>query len=106
MRDTASGDDDRIDLSALDPDRDPAAADRFVAAVMARVSDRPVPRAMPVDPLIGVWSILRSPALAAGLILAVALGALSLRLSGDEQPQTVAQAMGVPPEFLDPEFGR
>lgn len=99
-------DDRRIDFGALDPDLDPAAADRFVAGIMERVASRPVPRPMPVDPLIGAWSIARSPALAAGLIIAMALGALGLRLRVDDRPQTIAHAMGVPPEFLEGEVGR
>jgi hypothetical protein len=102
MRNEHSADEARIDLSALDPDRDPAAADRFVAGVMGRVATRPVPSAMPADPLIGIWSMLRSPAIAAGVIIAVAVGALGVRMNrADESPRNVAQAIGVPVEFLD-----
>ena len=101
MRNGQSDDEPRIDLSALDPDRDPAAADRFVGAVMARVGARPVPTALPGDPLIGIWSIARGPALAAGILIAVAIGAIGMRLNREEAPQTIAQAIGVPAEFLD-----
>jgi hypothetical protein len=61
---------------------------------------------LPLDPLIGVWSVLRSPALAAGLVLAVTLGAIGLRMGASDEPQTIAQAIGVPPEFLDAGPGR
>lgn len=101
MQNGPSADEDpRIDLSAIDPDRDPAAADRFVASVMARVAARPLPAAMPADPLIGIWSMLRTPAIAAGVVLAVAVGALGIRMNRDEPPRTIAQAIGVPVEFL------
>src|SRR4051812_43542143 len=91
----------RIDLRALDPDADPGASDRFVDGVMARVGSMPVPRSMPADPLIGIWSLLRSPAIAAGIVAAIALGAVSVRMrQANDRPQTLAQAVGVPPEFL------
>ena len=93
---------ERADLGALDPDRDPAAGDRFVEQVMARIASRPAPRPLPADPLVGIWSMARGPALAAGILLAVALGALGIRMKrGEPTPQTIAQAMGVPSEFLD-----
>lgn len=92
----------RADLSALDPDRDAGAADRFVAGVMARVAARPAPRALPADPLVGIWSLVRSPAIAAGIIIAATIGAVGVRMNrGEPPPQTIAQAMGVPAEFLD-----
>ena len=93
-------DDDKVNLSAIDPDADPAAADRFVSDVMSRVEARPRPEAMPADPLIGVWSLLRSPAIAAGILLVAAAGTFALRQRQPDRPQTIAQAMGVPGEFL------
>lgn len=93
-------DDVRLDLSALDPDADAMAADRFVGAVMGRVAQRPQPRAMPSDPLVGIWSLVRSPALAAGILIVAALGAYGLRQRGSDGPSNIAEAMGVPAEFL------
>jgi hypothetical protein len=93
-------DDDKLNLSALDPDADRAAAERFVGAVMARVDNRPRPESMPADPLVGIWSLMRSPAIAAGIILVAALGTLALRQRQPRGPQTIAQAMGVPADFL------
>ena len=99
---------DQIDLSPLDPDADPVAEGRFVDAVMARVVARPQGARLHIDPLIGVWSIMRSPALAAGIVIAVAVGALGLRMksSVEAKPVTVAEALGVPAEFLATGNGR
>jgi hypothetical protein len=55
------GDDDKLNLSALDPDADPRAAERFVQSVMGRVEARPRPEVLPADPLVGIWSLARSP---------------------------------------------
>ena len=93
-------DDVRLDLSALDPDADATAADRFVGAVMERVALRPRPETMPSDPLVGIWSLVRSPALAAGILIVAALGAYGLRQQSSDHPRNIAEAMGVPPEFL------
>ncbi len=92
---------ERLDLRSIDPDADADAADRFVRAVMGRIDARPVPLVLPADPLIGIWSITRSPALAAGILIAIAASAIGLRLRGAEaEPQTVEQAVGVPAAFL------
>lgn len=96
-----NGDDERVDLSAIDPDRDPAAAARFLTGVMARVEARPAPAALPGDPLVGIWSMLRAPALAAGILIAVAAGVAGVRMNTRRAaPQTIVQAIGVPAEFL------
>jgi hypothetical protein len=92
--------DDKLDLSALNPDADGRAGDRFVTAVMSRVDARPRPSAMPADPLVGIWSVMRSPALAAGILLVFALGTVALRQRQPHGPETIAQAMGVPAAFL------
>ena len=93
-------DDDKLNLSALDPDTDPKAADRFVEVVMGRVETRPRPEVLPADPLVGIWSLARSPAIAAGILLVAAVGTYALRQRRPEHPSNIAQAMGVPPEFL------
>jgi hypothetical protein len=101
VRKDSDAEEPRLDLSPIDPDRDPVAADRFVNEVMARIGTRPVPAAMPDDPLVGIWSLMRSPALAAGIVIAAALGAYGLvKRNSSDRPQTIAQAMGVPAEFL------
>jgi hypothetical protein len=101
IRRVPEDDEGRIDLSAIDPDLDRAAEERFVSGVMARVAGRPTPAAAPLDPLIGISSMLPVPAIAAGIVLAIALGAMGLGLNRKPlPPQTVEQAIGVPPEFL------
>jgi len=100
MIDLHEPDDEKLNLAALDPDRDPHAAGRFVGAVMARVAARPRPETLPVDPLVGVWSLLRSPLLAAGIVIAAALGTYGLTHRTPSGPQNVAQAIGVPAAFL------
>ena len=54
---------------------------------------------MPADPLVGIWSLVGSPALAAGILLAAAIGTYALRQRQPERPQNIAQAMGVPADF-------
>jgi hypothetical protein len=95
-------DEDRIDFSALDPDAGGSGEERFVRGVMDRVGGRTAPSRMGLDPLVGIWTLMRSPALAAGLLIAVAIGAveLKLRTEASAAPTTVAQAIGVPAEFL------
>jgi hypothetical protein len=95
-------DPERLDLRPIDPDADPEAGARFVDAVMARVAARPAPSALPADPLVGIWSLARSPAVAAGIVIAIAIGAIGLRVRGTSErtPQTIEQAVGVPAEFL------
>jgi hypothetical protein len=100
MIDIHDSDDDRLNLSALDPDNDPRAADRFVNAVMTRIATRPKPESPPADPLFGVWTLVRSPLLAAGIVIAAGLGTYGLARQWRPAPQNVAQAIGVPAAFL------
>ena len=95
-------DDSRIDLSALDPDSDTGAAARFVDGVMGRVAARPVSARPTIDPLIAVWSMMRQPALAAGIVIAIAVGAFGVKARRDAaaRPVTVAEALGVPQAFI------
>ena len=92
--------DDPIDLTPLDPDADPGAEDRFVGAVMSRISDRANPYPVRVDALWGAWSLAR-PVLVAASIAIVVAGLLIARAKRDEVrgPLTVAESLGIPPEF-------
>jgi hypothetical protein len=92
--------DDPIDLTPLDPDADTGAEDRFVGAVMSRIAARANPYPMRVDALWGVWSLAR-PVLVAASIAIVVAGLLLVRARRDEArgPLTVAESLGVPPEF-------
>ena len=92
--------DDPIDLTPLDPDADPSAEERFVGAVMSRIAGRPNPYPVHVDVLWGAWSLAR-PILVAASIAIVAAGLLMARAIRDEArgPLTVAESLGVPPEF-------
>ena len=92
--------DDPIDLTALDPDADPGAEERFVGAVMSRIAGRPKPYPVRVDPLWGAWSLAR-PVLVAASIAIVVAGFFMTRASRDAArgPLTVAESLGVPPEF-------
>lgn len=95
-------DESRIDLNALDPDADSAAESRFVDGVMAQIAARPASSRPSIDPLIAVWSMMRHPALAAGIVIAIAVGAVELKRHNDAEarPSTVAEALGVPQAFL------
>ena len=92
--------DDPIDLTPLDPDADPRAEDRFVRAVMSRVAARANPYPMRADPLWGVWSLARPVLVAASVAMLIA-GVVIVRARRDEArgPLTVAESLGVPPEF-------
>ncbi len=92
--------DDPIDLTPLDPDANPGAEDRFVGAVMSRIAARANPYPMRVDALWGVWSLAR-PVLVAASIAIVVAGLLMARARRDDArgPLTVAESLGVPPEF-------
>jgi len=92
--------DDPIDLTALDPDADPRNAERFVDAVMTRISTAPNPYPVRVDVLWGAWSLAR-PVLVAASIAIVAAGIAISRTSSDASrgPRTVAESVGVPPVF-------
>ena len=92
--------DDLIDLTPLDPDAEPGAEDRFVGAVMSRIAARANPYPVRVDALWGVWSLAR-PVLVAASIAIVVAGVVLARASRSESqgPLTVAESLGVPPEF-------
>ena len=92
--------DDPIDLTLLDPDADPGAEDRFVDAVMSRIAARANPYPMRVDALWGAWSLARPVLVAASIAIAVA-GLLLVLAKREEArgPLTVAESLGVPPEF-------
>jgi hypothetical protein len=91
--------DDPIDLSALDPDADPAAEDRFVGAVMTRVAATPNPYPVRVDALWGAWSLARPVLLAASVVIAIAGIVLTRQPADDGAPLTVAESVGVPMPF-------
>lgn len=93
--------DQRLDLHALDPDADPAAQARFIDAVMTRVAEQRTLYPAPADPLWGVWSLAR-PLIAAAAVLLVVAGAMTVRARQPrpDVPRTVAEAVGIPPEFL------
>jgi len=92
--------DDPIDLTPLDPDADPGAEDRFVGAVMSRIETLSTRYPMGVDALWGVWSVAR-PVLAAAAVAILIAGVEIVRAWRDEArgPLTVAESLGVPPEF-------
>ena len=92
--------DDPVDLTPLDPDVDPAAEDRFVSAVMSRISAQRNPYPPRVDLLWGAWSVARPVLIAASFAIAAA-GLFIARSSADDgSPRTVAESVGVPPMFL------
>lgn len=92
--------DDPIDLTPLDPDADPGAEERFVGAVMSRIASRPNPYPVHVDVLWGAWSLARPVLIAASIAIVVAGLALARTTSNDTRgPLTVAESLGVPPEF-------
>ena len=92
-------DPDRLDLSALDPDIDGDAADRLVRNVRAGCQQR-----YPAAPelLMSVWTT--SPRALLGVLAVAATVLVAVRLTGTSRmtpPTTVAESIGVPPEFLD-----
>jgi len=91
-------DDDRIDLSELDPTRDEAHFDRLVGSIMERAADQLAERRASSSPLMQLvqW---RRPMLAAAAVLAmVSVGVLWRVQSPDlvEETTGVAEAIGVP----------
>jgi hypothetical protein len=91
--------DDPLDLTALDPDADPAAEDRFVGAVMTRVAAMPDPYPMRADVLWGAWSLARPVLLAASVAIVAAGIVLARERQDDRTPLTVAESVGVPMQF-------
>jgi hypothetical protein len=93
--------DEPIDLQPLDADRIPGSDRRFVDAVMSRVGAMPLP-ASQVDPLAGVGSSALAIGIAASLaIFAIAATAIREPVpSFPSAPRTIAESIGVPPDFL------
>lgn len=89
-----------VDLTPLDPDAEPGAEERFVGAVMSRIASRANPYPVRVDPLWGAWSLAR-PLLVAASVAIVLAGFALLRETREDAraPQSVAESLGVPPEF-------
>lgn len=92
--------DERLDLSALDPRRDPAAHERAVAAIMREAGPRLVRRRAAVTPIGQVAQWWRPMlALAAALALA-ALGVLTrvapAAAASEAATPGVAQSLGIP----------
>ena len=93
-----------MDLRALDPDTDSLASARFERAVMSRIGATGKILSMPTDPLYGLWSLPRSPLLAASIITLAVLGlSVSLKPRPHAAPATIAESMGVPPQLLAPD---
>lgn len=91
-------DESPIDLTPL-ADAVPADGDRFTASVMARVAAVARTPASRIDPLWGLWSMRRGLAFT-GAALVVLLLATRERDGGTpEAPATIAESIGVPPEF-------
>ena len=93
---------DPIDLTALDPDADPGAEDRFVGAVMGRIRTAPNPYPLQVGVLWGASSLARPVLLAASIAIAAAgivLVRSWRRANNVGAPRTVAESVGVPMEF-------
>ena len=88
-------DDSPMDLSPLDPD--------LVSAVMRRVATMPAHDPSRIGPLWALWSMSRGLTATAALAIFVVLALL--RPWQDvipRPPATVAESIGVPPEFQEP----
>lgn len=89
-----------LDLTAIDTSnrRDEA---QFVDAVMARVYARPSSPAAHIGPLWALWSMSRALTVAAALVaIALFVYARPWDTGRGGRPATVAESIGVPPEFL------
>lgn len=91
--------DDAIDLTPLDPDEGPGAEDRFVGAVMSRVSTSATVYPMRVDALSGAWSLAKPVLIAASIAIAVAGSFIARSMNESTVPRTVAESVGLPPQF-------
>ena len=90
--------DEPIDLSPLAPDVDSAAADRFVASVLGRIETAGL-RPSRGDLASGIGVFARPVLLAASVAIAIA-GSIVIRARiRHAGPATVAQSLGVPPDF-------
>jgi hypothetical protein len=90
---------DPIDLTPLDPDREPGAEDRFVGAVMSRVDASDTRYPMPVDALWGAWSLAKPVLIAASIAIAVAGTVIARATTASNAPRTVAESVGLPRQF-------
>ena len=95
-----------LDLRPLDVEPSDAAHARFVASVMRSIGDTPAAVARP-DLLWGIWSMSRGLS-AAAVVVALVLASLYVweRRAAAGGPVTVADALGVPPEFVAAGGGR
>ncbi len=83
-----------LDLSALDPD--------LMSPVMRRVSTLPAHDRARIGPLWGLWSMSRGLTVTAALTILVVLGLHRPWQSVTPRgPATIAESIGVPPEFQD-----
>jgi len=98
-------DDDDVPLDlrrlrqSLPPDS-PASEEAFVAAVMEKVRHRGAP-ARVADPLVGLRDLALPFLAAASLLIAAAIAWHERVETAEHRPRSVAEAVGVPPEFLD-----
>lgn len=89
-----SVDDRPLDLSVLDPD--------IVSSVMRRVAWLPAHDPTRIDALWGLWSMTRGLAVAAALTLLIILTLQRpWQAMTPRRPATIAESLGVPPEFRD-----
>ena len=93
--------DERADLSALDPDHDRGAEERFVSAVMSRIERIGAAPTIPTDPFFGLWSMTRPMLVAASFVVLAILGlAVGTQRARVTVPATIADATGIPRVFL------
>jgi hypothetical protein len=100
-RSDRADDTDPFDLRALDPDMDPLAADRFAGAVMSRIARSAALPAIPPDPLFGLWSMAPAFLIAASIVIVASLG-VPREHGRIGPPTTIAEAVGVPADYLSP----
>lgn len=91
-------DDPPVDLTPLAHALD-ANSHEFTASVMARVAAVARPPASRIDPLWGLWSMKRGLALSGAALVVLLLAARARDEGPPAAPATVAESLGVPPEF-------
>jgi len=84
---------------SLPPDS-PANEDAFVNAVMEEIRQRGTTVRV-ADPLVGLRDLALPFLAAASLLVAAAIAWHERVETGEHRPRSVAEALGVPPEFLD-----